>query len=237
MGVTFLVTRRDIVTILSDGFFWPILGNFSDKHGLLVDDTAMPDVSSSSDEGDAPESFSLVQSKRAIRGQDNIRQKVRAAENQKKKDANRERDRKLKERSAIRKGKSVAGLDDDAEARMERAMQEAQEEMDESGNDDGVSDEEFTGFGMDKDESASASDEEESGGDDDGNMPAWDGTSSPADRSVSADMKLPDHLFTSVAAAKSLPIPKSQSRTAADDSSHRKKRIKTQQTANDIVIG
>jgi hypothetical protein len=71
----------------------------------------------SSDDEEVPESFSLLQSKRAVQEQDGFRQLFYAAQKRKKKDARRERDRKLKERAVNgkRTGKRMEGVGDDAE--------------------------------------------------------------------------------------------------------------------------
>jgi len=88
------------------------------------------DSESSDDEG-APETISLVQSKKDIQKLDAQLKKAEMAERQSKRRQNRELDRKLKERADMnRDGKKKAG---ELEARMQRAMQEAQEEMDEEG--------------------------------------------------------------------------------------------------------
>ena len=106
---------------------------------------------SSEDEGsDAPEAVSLSQSKKHIQKLETSRKNAEIAQRQSKREKNRERDRKLKERaeknkdeaavksSAKGKGKVVESQtgDDELQARMERAMQEAQEESSEDEDED-----------------------------------------------------------------------------------------------------
>ncbi|PBK99164.1 hypothetical protein ARMGADRAFT_1051346 [Armillaria gallica] len=93
---------------------------------------------SSDEDDDAPEAVSLSQSKKLIQQQNSSIRQFENAQKEKKRAKNRERDRKLKEQALGRKkgkGKDEESSgdagDDDAIARMRRAMKEAGEESDE----------------------------------------------------------------------------------------------------------
>ena len=96
--------------------------------------------SESSDDEGTPETISLAQSKKEIQKLNAELKKAETAERQSKRRQNREVDRKLKERADInrrRSGKKKVDEAGELEIRMRRAMQEAQEEMneeDESGS-------------------------------------------------------------------------------------------------------
>lgn len=124
---------------------------------------------------------------------------------ERKREENRERDRKLKERAERNRGKqkekSGSSRDLDLEARMQRAMQEAQDEM---GEEESGDEEEFEGFGglegSDDDESGEelSSQEEESGSDNDesdmeSNLNDSDRDEQPG--RISNPDHLPDELF------------------------------------------
>ena len=163
------------------------------------------DESGSSDE-EAPETISLIQSKQSVHRRETELKKAEISIKEKKRGENRERDRKLKERAERNKGKqkekSGSSRDLDLEARMQRAMQEAQDEM---GEDESGDEEEFAGFGglegSDDDESGeeSSSQGEESNSDD-GDESDTESNPNDTDREeqpgrISNPDHLPDELF------------------------------------------
>ena len=89
---------------------------------------------SSSDDEDAPEAFSLAQSKRNAATQDDALKKFQAKEKHRQKERNRERDRKLKERALKTKGTKVLEEWHGVQARMERVMRDAEDDEDEDGS-------------------------------------------------------------------------------------------------------
>ena len=165
--------------------------------------------SESSDGEDAPEIISLAQSKKDIQKLDAELKKAEMAARKSKKSQNREMDRKLKERADMnrggkQKGDEVAGL----EARMYRAMQEAQEEMDEEG------------------ESASMGDSEEDGDKEEGDVSSLEGEQGSEEEEEEENLlpnplkkktynanHLPDELFTAAFASKA----STSKRKALDD--------------------
>ncbi|KAF8959861.1 hypothetical protein BDZ97DRAFT_1374089 [Flammula alnicola] len=124
--------------------------------------------SSHDEDSDAPEAVSLSQSRKQVKKLESERKNAELAARQNKRAQNRERDRKLKERaeknSVKAKGKGKEVEPDGLEARMERAMREAQEESGEDEDEDEMSGrcEDLEGIGMGSDE-----DEEDSGSDGD----------------------------------------------------------------------
>ncbi|EGN92958.1 hypothetical protein SERLA73DRAFT_190331 [Serpula lacrymans var. lacrymans S7.3] len=109
-----------------------------------------------SDSDDAPESFSLSQSKKNVKEKSQVLKNFEASEKAKKKIQNRERDRKLKERALVTRhlgqppakttedsdgSEGESGAEDEAVARMRRAMREAGEEMDDDDESDSEGDE------------------------------------------------------------------------------------------------
>ncbi|PSS31099.1 hypothetical protein PHLCEN_2v2355 [Hermanssonia centrifuga] len=226
--------------------------------------------SSSPSDDETPESFSFSTSKKTAEGEAKALQKHHADEKQKLKDNRRQRDRVLKERKAqavkdreIRKetkgkGKAVEGEEqsggprssDELEARMERAMREAQEESDEDGILEGSDEEELaSGSGL------SEEDEEDSDDDDEVEMQAGSEGESEEEDEDSASLKppskkqkllqnpdyLPEHLFASAfsqnAAAASASSAKSEGKKKRAASALPKKRRRVKQTAKDIVVG
>lgn len=160
--------------------------------------------SGSSDE-EAPETISLTQSKQSVHRRETELKKAEILVKERKREENRERDRKLKERAERNRGKqkekSGSSRDLDLEARMQRAMQEAQDEM---GEEESGDEEEFEGFGglegSDDDESGEelSSQEEESGSDNDesdmeSNLNDSDRDEQPG--RISNPDHLPDELF------------------------------------------
>ena len=106
-------------------------------------------ASDSESDSDAPEAVSLFQSKKQIQLLDTKRKNAELAERQSKRVSNREKDKKLKERAEKNKasaapetaggkgkGKSRATGADELEARMERAMAEANGESGEDESDE-----------------------------------------------------------------------------------------------------
>lgn len=203
------------------------------------------DESGFSDE-EAPENISLAQSKQSVHRRETELKKAEILVKERKREENRERDRKLKERAERNKGKqkekSGSSRDLELEARMQRAMQEAQDEM---GEDESGDEEEFAGFGMegsDDDESGeeSSNQEEESGSDDDES----DTESIPndADRKEHPGRKsnpdhLPDELFEAAFNASTA----SSKRNVEDiDSKTRlssRKRKRNNEPPKDLIIG
>ncbi|KAH9837980.1 uncharacterized protein C8Q71DRAFT_571441 [Rhodofomes roseus] len=216
--------------------------------------------SGSESEDDAPDTLTFDSSKEAAKGAEHALQQHRAAERQKRKELNRDRDRRRKEQaqSATRKGKQPAGASEESEeegggpkseleARMERAMQEAELESDEEdevgeewggiddgGHRDGESDDEGS---SDEDEEASdAENSNATGSDSDAESASEPPASSK--KAPRAPTYLPDHLFK---AALSAPASSSKRRfDTADEPSDprpRKKRAKRPGKAKDIVAG
>jgi hypothetical protein len=192
--------------------------------------------STSSDEEDAPESFSLVQSKRTIQEQDGRMNKIQTAAKQKKKEENRERDKKLKERANGKgKGKEVTEDKGDAGARMERAMREAEEEMDADDNDEADSEVQDLGLGEEDEESSSEDEEPVDIGDRE--MDEDENAESCDDEDILAtDHKLPDHLFSSIATSKSFPSP-SLKRLSVAPKPQKSRSKGRKRTAKDLIIG
>ncbi|TFK38829.1 hypothetical protein BDQ12DRAFT_651239 [Crucibulum laeve] len=204
--------------------------------------------SDSSDEEGAPEAVSLAQSKQRVQQHNDQLQKVQLAQKEKKKQTNRERDRKLKERAEKTRGKKK---DDKLESRMARAMQEGQEEMDNS-EDDAVL-EGFAAFGseagsgdsMDEDSEGDSEDgfyneDEEMGSDDDDDDDFDDEEENgelPKPKSKSNPNHLPDELFT--AAFSSKPIDALSKPTGAKNvqQSTSKRRKRTNTTPKDVLVG
>lgn len=203
----------------------------------------------SSDEEDAPESFSLAQSKRTIKQQDQHLRSFEAAEKEKKKEKNRERDRKLKERSAVTKKASSreTKVDQDhemnVETRMERAMRDARDEMNEL--EDG-SDLEGLGMGSDdEDEEGDESDEDEdeemeSAEEDDSEEGDSEENQAPPTVSKPNPNHIPDHLFASAFTSQASSLKNrlgpqiSESDSAPQKS---RKRTRSSRTPKDLIVG
>ncbi|RDB27407.1 hypothetical protein Hypma_004361 [Hypsizygus marmoreus] len=192
--------------------------------------------SGSSDSEDAPETLSLAQSKQHVKKQEDVLQQVQAAEKLKRKARNQERDRRLKEQAENSK-RSRGDRDADLQARMKRAMQEAEAEMGEDGSEDDDEDEdEFRGIDgssgaeEDKDES----EEDESGSEDESDE---DEEMAVPLRSKPNPNHLPDYLFE--AAFSSQSTRSSLKRKAKDDVPTRKARRRTRSNASpkDVLMG
>jgi hypothetical protein len=194
--------------------------------------------SASSGEEDAPESFSLVQSKRSVQEHDSHLKKIQTAAKQKKKEENRERDKKLNEQSkngkGKGKGKEVTEDEGDAVARMERAMREAEEELDSD-----AQDEEVQGSVLGEGEDSSEDEENIDGEDremDEDEDEDEDMESSNDGDILTTDHKLPDHLFSFAANTK--PSPSSTSKHLPPARKAQKQRSNgRKRTAKDLIIG
>ncbi|GLB36849.1 hypothetical protein LshimejAT787_0311360 [Lyophyllum shimeji] len=204
-------------------------------------------ISASSEEEDAPESVPLSQSKHHAKQHDAMLKQIDAAEKDKKRMRNKERDRRLKEQAENSNRRRRENLGDaELEARMERAMQEAEAEMGEDGDDvDALDDsgdeqdEEFAGIDAasaegsedysekDEDSSEEEEEDEEMGTDEE----------DTAVKSKTNPNHLPDHLFTSAFSSKSAKA--ASKRKATDDVPTRKarKRVRSNAAPKDLVIG
>lgn len=200
--------------------------------------------SSEPEDSDSPEVFSLLQSKKTAESQNDSLKKARAAEKKSRKEKNRARDQKLKERAETTKKKPRSTSDEDAiDARMEKAMRDADEETDEEMVSDGhtreISDE-------DGSESSSASeiDEEEQESDE---MASEDSEESEAGSDINrisfkssnerlGQNYLPEHLFTSAFTPERLPASTSKSTSSATKT--RKPVNKNgNKTPKDLILG
>ncbi|KAF9457371.1 hypothetical protein BDZ94DRAFT_1273391 [Collybia nuda] len=211
----------------------------------------------SSDEDDAPESYSLTQSRQHIKTRDDELKKIQTAERDKKRARNRERDRRLKEQAENSKRKRNEAQNGDSEliARMERAMQEAQMEMDdddeeEGEDDDGEHGDDEKDESDDEDEDADEDEEDEgddgeefkgireSSDDEDEDMGSSDAESSQSMGKPKAHPDhLPDHLFSS---AFNSQTSKSASKRKAKEDVHNirsRKRARSTATPKDVIIG
>jgi hypothetical protein len=203
-------------------------------------------ASSDSDSDDIPENFSLVQSKRTIEIRDDALRKFHVAERQRQKERNRERDRKLKERTeTTRKGKLSTGVEMDVQARMARAMQDAEEEVDEIGDgeemernaevtsSEGSEDEGDEGTGMIQDENDAMlrdEDQEDSSG------------SEAISRTIQTrpeqnSKHLPDHLFASAFAHQAPSSKNRQSTVVISEREGQVRRRKRQGRTKDLILG
>ncbi|KAK0238641.1 hypothetical protein EDD85DRAFT_515902 [Armillaria nabsnona] len=169
---------------------------------------------SSDEDDDAPEAVSLSQSKKLIQQQNSSIRQFENAQKEKKRAKNRERDRKLKEQALGRKkgkGKDEESSgdegDDDAIARMRRAMKEAGEESDE-------------------DMDAEMHDEEEESDEEEEEFHGFD-----APRKSN---HLPDHLFASAAASVPSVEKKTKSKSSKEAEKTRKRK---RFTTKDRVLG
>jgi len=203
------------------------------------------DESGSSDE-EAPEAIPLAQSKQSVHRRETEVKKAENLVKERKREENRERDRKLKERAERNKGKqkekSGSSRDLELEGRMQRAMQEAEDEMGEDESDE----EEFAGFGgvegSDDDESGeeSSSQEEESGSDDDES----DAESNPNDanreeqpcRKSNPD-HLPDELFDAAFKASTASSKRNVEDIDLKTQLSSRKRKRNNAPAKDLIIG
>ncbi|KAF7974164.1 hypothetical protein HWV62_13285 [Athelia sp. TMB] len=199
-----------------------------------ISDTRSSD--SGSDSEGIPETFSLAQSKVAALSQNDALRQAEVAEKEKRKERNRQRDRKLKER-ALLTGRAKVPDVDDVQARMERAMRDADAEEDSDANTseegENTGDEDMDGSD-DSDEGSGEEDEEmlqaeEDTSDDD---PEETETTSSASKNLH---HLPEHLFTTAftptAPSGSVHAPSSRNSTLA------KKRKRRTPGTKDALIG
>ena len=209
-----------------------------------------------SSEDEAPEAFSFSTSKKTAEGEARTLQKFHAEEKRKLKEKRREKDRALKAKKAQAQaegkgkgraketvftqeddesgseGESGSLSRDDLEARMERAMREAQDESDE---DDEGEDEDFVMGGVQRDEG-------ESGRQDDEDSELLSDSEDEPLRAESRPSQkkdyLPDHLFASAfSQLSSQDGSKAQVKTkkrAASPPTKKRKRVKK---STDIVVG
>ncbi|KAI0077490.1 hypothetical protein K474DRAFT_1690821 [Panus rudis PR-1116 ss-1] len=231
----------------------------------------------SSSDDEAPEAFSFDSQKKAVKGHDEAIQKYTAELKRKEKEKNRARDRVLKERAQQAGGKKKkskkspdfvqgsSGSDgeseddeegvrpkDDLEARMERAMREAEEESDADDPEAMDNDEEFGGFGADPEgESGSEENDSEEGShsgmdededeDEDENEEymSEEEQERPRPKSSKKANYLPDHLFQSAfaqAQKTSSTLTKRKASTKKEEATL-KKRKRPRKTNKDIVVG
>ena len=179
-----------------------------------------------SSDDDAPESHTLVESKRTIQRQNDALATFRAAEKSKMRARNRERDRKLKERAqkAKGKGKEVGGV---AGEGMEGAVRGVEMGGDEGSDEDlegSVGDEEGSGDEEDEDEVGSEEDEEEE-------LPTLKTKPNPN--------HLPDHLFASAFASNASQLSGTKRKPEDDHrvSGSARKRRKNNRTRGDLIVG
>ena len=197
--------------------------------------------SESSDGEGAPEIISLAQSKKDIQKLNADLKKAEIAARRSKKSQNREMDRKLKERAGMnRDGKQkvddeVGGL----EARMHRAMQEAQEETDEgeSGSvddseKDGDDKEEREDVGSLEDEQDSEEEEEEEEEKVETLLP------NPLKKKTYKANHLPDELFTAAFASKASTSKRKDPDVEEDNPPKQtSKKLKRSHTRRDLIVG
>ncbi|KAI3603777.1 hypothetical protein WG66_006669 [Moniliophthora roreri] len=213
---------------------------------------------SSSDEDDAPEIFTLSQSKKDIKKHDDAIRELETAEREKKRAKNRERDRKLKEQAANSQKRRRKDEEEDeevnsAEARMLRAMEQAKDEEDEDseeemGMDSRGGEDESEEDEIEEDEEDSEEDDEDDEAQDEQMADADDESSDgsefggieldePPLTSTTKAKHLPDHIFTLAAAAapvKKLPQPKPKEVKPQKQSKRRKRSGKG---PKEVVIG
>ena len=189
-----------------------------------------PTSDSSSDSDDTPETFTLAESKKSAKRKSEEIEKAHAAINRQSKLKNQEKDRVLKEQAKRRKERENAQGDEDGradalEARMERAMKEAQDEeslvVDSEEERDGFSDDEIEGeLSSDMEFGEDGTDEEEE------------------DLEQKSTKHLPDHLFEAAFASQNVQLEdasNSTTKTSSKPKPSKKKKRKTQ--SKDIVLG
>jgi hypothetical protein len=193
--------------------------------------------SESSDGEDAPEIISLAQSKKDIQKLNAELKKAEIAARKNKKSQNREMDRKMKERADMnrggkQKGDEVVGL----EARMYRAMQEAQEEVNEEGESGSVGDSEKDGDDEEEQEDVSSLEGdqgsmEEEEEEEEAEIPP----PNPLKKKTYNANHLPDELFTAAFASKA----STSKRKAPDDDPPKQtsKKLKRLHTRRDLIVG
>jgi hypothetical protein len=211
------------------------------------------DVASSSDDEGAPEALSLAQSKRNAETLNHALNDFKAAEKERRKERNRTRDRKLKERAAqTRHTKRVAEEGDDAHARMERAMRDAEKE--EEAEDEHGSESEDNFEGSSKEISSEESEDEamemaEDGEDgimdsdnDDESQDETDEGGTKLNQSLAKPKQnhhhLPDHLFTAAFTPQTQPsFSNPQSAASVSRPNDIVKKRKHRARAKDLIVG
>lgn len=224
-----------------------------------------------SSDDEAPEAFSFTSSKKSVQSEAQALQQFHAEEKQKLKEKRRQRDRTLKERKAEAKGKGkgksatavvedeseedeaegrkAGGSTDELEARMERAMREAQAESGEDGEGG-----DFDMEDVDEESEGSESEHESGEEDQDAQMNSDSENEEEENQAIPAKPKrpsakesqstqnkdyLPEHLFAS--AFSHLPTQtdsqtkhKSKKRAASPPT---KKRKRVKKASKDVVVG
>ena len=207
-------------------------------------------VGSDGSDSDAPETVTLTQSKKHSQKHDAVIQQVHAAQKEKKRLRNQQRDKKLKEQAENTKKKRKAKEmieDVGLQARMERVMPDGDEGQDHS------TDEEWMGTGegsseMDDDDVGDDIGEEEDRGDDHEAYSEDESVDTASATPPSAQPRrnpkhLPDHLFTAAfsQAKKAASHAKDSSkRKATDDgrsSRSARKRARSNVSPKDLLIG
>jgi hypothetical protein len=194
----------------------------------------------SSDDESAPETISLVQSKKEIKKLDAELKNAKVAVNQSKRRQNRQVDMKLKERAVInRSGRGKKG--DELEDRMQRAMQEAEDEMDDE--DENRSEGEAGLENTDDDEEDDAEDvssiEDEQGSEEGEEGEAEISLPKPLKKKSFNANHLPDELFTAAFASKASTSKRKATDVEKEDNPQRqtRKKRKRSQTQKDMIIG
>jgi hypothetical protein len=182
-------------------------------------------VSDSDSENDAPDSVPLVQSKRSIREHDKSLRLAHAAQKDKVKAVNRERDRRLKERARDSKERrrpegvvtGRTGVDGQAE-------REGRDEMSEDDEQDGDDSEVHgdSGNEMNWEEESNEDDEDREDEEGEGN-----GAAQPTSLRIP---RLPDHLFAEALKASAAKQPPPQASALPPSQPSRKKRKRTSQS-------
>ncbi|KAF8345751.1 hypothetical protein F5887DRAFT_917124 [Amanita rubescens] len=196
-----------------------------------------PTSDPSSDSDNAPEAFTLAESKKSAKRKSGEIEKAHAAINRQSKLKNQERDRVLKEQAKRRKERVNAEGDEDGrvgslEARMERAMKEAQDEESVVVDSEGEHHDGELASDMDLDVQAEDEDMEfgEDGTDDD---------EEEEDLEKKSTKHLPDHLFEAAFASQNAQVEDASKSTTKSSSlkpkPSKKKKRKTQ--SKDIVLG
>lgn len=212
-----------------------------------------------SSDDEAPEAFSFGASKKSAEGEARALQQFHAAEKQRLKDRRRQKDRVLKERKAQAKGAAkgkgkaretvfteaddesdggdAAPSKEDLEARMERAMREAQAEMD--GDDSEHEDVEMDGTQSEGDASELDEDEADEDEADEDSEDEEEELSQIQSRPAQKDY-LPDHLFATAFSQLPSKPPKTKAKAKSKqrpESPPPKKRKRVQASTKELVIG
>jgi hypothetical protein len=240
-----------------------------------------PSSSSNSDsDSDAPEAVSLSHSKKSIQNQNANLRKAKALAREKTKQKNRTKDQKLKERAAKNKKAELSSSnsgtikyavedaeeelddEDDEEARMLRAMRDAEGEEDEEGEGDGELDEDsededfaefqegsdFDSVGMDEedlldageDDSEEASSDEEMEDNEDGledqEMDSSVDSETPPPPKTSSNY-LPDELFKAAFSQTSKSNPTKAKKPALPKKELKKRKRTSSAAPKDIIVG